>query len=94
MGFISFIKNIVSKPISKIDSTRELVENLIADAIEKLQGNETIDNGERTLTVIILTAVEAKTGITIPTSIKTDIEDGVVAGLNKGNIALVKQLRK
>lgn len=88
------IFNFLKKPIKKIDDFREWVENEIALGLEKLQGNQTVDNGERVLVGIIITAVEAKTGMSVPEETKKQIKDGVVIGLDKANIALVKQLEK
>ena len=90
MGIFDFLK----KPIKKIDDGREAFENIIAKGLEKIQGNQTVDNGERALVDLIITAVEAKTGMSVPEETKKQIKDGVVTGLDKANIALVKQLEK
>ena len=90
MGFFDFLK----KPIKKVDDLREFTENLIASGLEKIQGNTTVDNGEKLLVGVVITAIEAKTGISVPEDTKKQIQDGVVKGLDKANIALVKQLEK
>lgn len=82
------------KTIKKIDDTKEYSENIIASIFENIQGNKNIDNGERILTGTIIEIIEAKTGISIPEEVKNGIKEGVVSGLDKANILLVKQLRK
>ena len=86
--------NVFIKPIKTIDNVREYTENLIAAGLESIQGNKTVDKGEKILVDIVLKAVEAKTGVKVPEDIKKGIQDGVVSGLDKANVALVKQLRK
>ena len=80
--------------VKKIDDGRESFENFIAKGLEKIQGNGNVDNGERQLVGLIITAVEAKTGTSIPEQTKTQIKEGFVKGLDKANIGIVKQLEK
>ena len=80
--------------IKNIDAGRESLENLIAVGLEKIQGNQSVDNGERALVGLIITAIESKTQTTVPEATKTQIKEGFVKGLDKANIMLVKQLQK
>lgn len=90
IDLFGFMKN----RVKKIDDGREAFENFIASGLEKIQGNATVDNGERALVGLIITAVEAKTGMSVPEETKTQIKEGFVKELDKANIGIVKQLEK
>ena len=84
----------IKKIVSKIDNTREHVENLIAKGLKKIRNNKSVDKVEVVISNSVMTAIEVKFGIAIPKNVRDEINTGVINGCNSINDIVVKQLEK
>ncbi len=94
MGIFNFIAKIFKKTVQVADTVKEFTEDIIADAFVSVQGNEEIDNAEIILVRSLFTILAAKTGVDVPECVQKEIENGVVSGLDKANVAFVTELRR
>ena len=88
------IKNIFQKSVKNIDDFRELAENKVAQGLRKIRGNKSVDSAEVVISNAVMTAIELYLGKTIPSDVKTKINEGVVKGCDIANEVVVNQLEK
>mgnify|MGYP003293884092 CR=1 FL=1 len=90
----------ILKLFKRADDLREMIEDRIADALEKASNSEILDKGEEILLKAAIEAIEAyasgKTGqkIDVPANAKNSIIAGIISGHNKLQKVIAKQLRK
>lgn len=90
----------ILKLFKRADDLREMIEDRIADALEKASNSEILDKGQEILLKAAIEAIEAyasgKTGqqIDVPANAKNSIIAGIISGHNKLQKVIAKQLRK
>ena len=89
--FIEFFK----KLFRKADGFREGLENKLADVLEKIDGNEEVDEAEKKLIEgAINYALEYYRVKNVPAGVTEEISEGLVDSLGKLNKRVQVQLRK